>query len=420
MQKIAIIGTGITGMGCAYFLHKHADIDVFEKQNYIGGHTNTATIEEDGKPINIDTGFIVCNPINYPNLFRLFKQLDVPLEKTNMSFGVQHKPTGLEYCGSGLNGLFGQRKNIFNFRFINLLQQINKFNKHATVNAENKKYFNYTVEEYINELKLGKDFSEKYLSPMSSALWSVPTELTMKFPIYSLIRFFHNHGLLGLNTHYQWYTIKNGSSAYKEKLIASFKNKIQINCGAQSVKQTSAGIEIVLASGETKTYDKVILACHADEAIKLLQNPTPEQQQILSPFTYQKNIATLHTDENVMPGTRRVWSAWNYLIDNKNGSNLTSTIYYMNLLQNLKAKKNYFVSINDIGIIDEKKILKQYVYEHPVFTVDALRSQEKLPSLNTNSRLYFCGSYFGHGFHEDAFKSAVDVSQLILNRYPWK
>jgi len=417
--KVAIIGTGITGMGCAYFLHKHYDIDVFEKQNYIGGHTNTAIIEEDGKPVNIDTGFIVCNPINYPNLFRLFEKLDVPLEKTDMSFGVQHRPSELEYCGSGFNGLFGQRKNIFDFSFIKMLNQINRFNDHATEIINDKKYYHYSVAEYIEEMKLGEDFLYKYLAPMSSALWSVPTSLTLKFPIYSLVRFFHNHGLLGLNTHYQWYTVTNGSESYKQKLIAPFKEKIKINCGAKKIEHIGDKIEITIESGEKKLYDKVIFACHGDQALSLLENPTTEQRKLLSPFTYQKNIATLHWDENVMPKTRRVWSAWNYLIDNKKGENLTSTIYYMNKLQNLKTKKNYFVSINDFGEINEKKILKQYTYEHPVFTVDALEAQDKLATLNTSGPIYFCGSYFGHGFHEDAFKSAVDVCGTILKRDVW-
>lgn len=419
MEKIAIIGTGITGMGCAWFLHRDFDIDVYEKQNYIGGHTHTETVVENAAPVNIDTGFIVCNPVNYPNLFRLFKKLEVPLEKTHMSFSVQHRPTGLEYCGSGFSGLFGQRRNIFSLRFINLLRQIHRFNQYATRAVNDRKYFRYTVEEYVKELNLGEDFLYKYLVPMSSALWSVPTALTLKFPVYSLIRFFHNHGMLGLHTHYQWYTIKNGSETYKQKLIAPFKEKIRVGCGVKSVTVLEDKAEVMSGTGERRMYDRVILACHADQALAVLACPTGEQREILSPFAYQKNVVTLHCDESAMPRRKRIWSAWNYLTAKRAGEELTSTVYYMNKLQNLQAGKNYFVSVNDFGIIGEEKILERYVYEHPVFTVEALEAQERLSLLNQNGRLYFCGSYFGHGFHEDAFKSAVEVCVQILRRDVW-
>ncbi len=414
MEKLAIIGTGIAGMGCGHHLHKKYDLTIFEQDNYIGGHTNTISVDEEGQPVYMDTGFMVFNFETYPNLCSLFKEINALIKKTDMSFSVQHTQTGLEYCGSGLHGLFAQRKNIFNISYIKMLIQITRFNKESIEVLDNPLYENYSLGKYIKEKKYGEDMLWKYLIPMSSAVWSTPMEEMLDFPIVTLVRFFKNHGFLGLNTQHQWYTLENGSQSYRKLLIAPFKDKIQISNGAVKVK-TEAGKAIVTTQdGKTHSFDKVIFACHADQALKLLENPTTDEQRLLSLFKYQKNIATVHTDESIMPKTKLTWSSWNYRIETRNGVQVPSTIYWMNSLQGVSKKKNYFVSINAIpGSVDKKKIIQEIDYEHPLFDLSTMKAQDELYKLNIDGPLYFCGSYFKYGFHEDAYASAVNLCKNL-------
>jgi predicted NAD/FAD-binding protein len=414
MEKLAIIGTGIAGMGCGHFLHKKYDLTIFEQDKYIGGHTNTITVDEDGTPVYIDTGFMVFNFETYPNLKQLFDEIKAPVKKTEMSFSVQHVPTGLEYCGSGINGLFAQRKNMFNVRYIRMLMQITRFNSESVKILDDPKFENYSLGEYIRAFGYGDDMLWKYLVPMSSAVWSTPMDEMLDFPIVTLVRFFKNHGFLGLNTQHQWYTLQDGSQSYRKLLIEPFKDKIQLNNGAVKVRRESNKAIVTTANGEVHTFDKVIFACHADQALKLLENPTAEEKRLLSPFRYQANAAVLHTDESIMPKSKLTWSSWNYRIEERNGQLVPTTIYWMNSLQGVSEKKNYFVSINPVpGTVDEKKILRSIDYEHPLFDVSAMQAQNELHTLNESGPLYFCGSYFKYGFHEDAFKSAVDLCRNL-------
>lgn len=413
-NKIAIIGTGISGMACAHFLHKDYDVTLFEKDNYVGGHTNTVSVDEQGKTINIDTGFMVFNPLNYPNLIRLFNELQVPVMKTEMSFGVQHLPSQLEFSGSGLNGLFAQRKNIFSTRHIKMLMQIDRFNKVCVADMNDPNYHKLTVAEYVRARDFGDDMLFKYLLPMTAALWSTPTDTTMQFPAMALVRFFQNHGFLGLDTQHQWYTIRGGSKEYRKRLTAPFLDRIKTGDGVKRVRRISGRIFITTKSGQQYDFDKVIFACHADQALEIFENPYEQEQNLLGKFAYQKNIATLHSDTNVMPKNKRVWSSWNYRIEEKGGNLETSCIYYMNSLQKVSDNEHYFVSINDPGNIRAEKTHKVIEYEHPIFTLDAMRAQKHLPELNETGPVYFCGSYFRYGFHEDAFTSAVDLCKKIL------
>jgi predicted NAD/FAD-binding protein len=414
MEKLAIIGTGIAGMGCGHFLHKKYDITLFERDDYVGGHTNTFTAEENGKPVYMDTGFMVFNFQTYPNLCRLFEEIKAPIKKTDMSFSVQYVPDGLEYCGSGINGLFAQRKNIFNIKYIRMLSQITRFNAESVKILDDPKYENYSLGEYIKEFNYGDDMLWKYLIPMSSAVWSTPMEEMLDFPIVTLVRFFKNHGFLGLNTQHQWYTLHNGSQAYRKLLIEPFKDRIKINNGVVNVKKENGKITVKTANGEVHLFDKVIFACHADQALRLLDEPAQDERILLSPFKYQKNIATVHSDESVMPKTKRTWSSWNYRIEEREGKLVPTTIYWMNRLQGVSENKNYFVSINAVpGTIDEKKIHKVIDYEHPLFDVAAMKAQDELHKLNKGGPLYFCGSYFKYGFHEDAYKSAVELCEKM-------
>jgi len=415
MQTLAIIGTGIAGMGCGHLLQKKYNITLFEQNNYIGGHTNTFSTNEDGQQVHMDTGFMVFNFQTYPNLCKLFEEIKAPIKKTDMSFSVQHTLSGLEYCGSGLNGLFAQRKNIFNRKYIKMLMDITRFNKISVEILDDPKYQNHSLAQYIKEFNFSEDMLWKYLVPMSSAVWSTPMDKMLDFPAVTLIRFFRNHGFLGLNTQHQWYTLENGSQSYREILIKSFKDKIHINNAVIKVKRNADGTAtIFLKDGSSQQYDKVIFASHADQTLKMLENPTAEEQRLLSPFKYQENSATVHTDESIMPKTKLTWSSWNYRIEERNGEQIPTTIYWMNSLQGVSKKKNYFVSINAIpGSIDKNKILKEIMYEHPLFDVAAINAQKELQTLNEKGPLYFCGSYFKYGFHEDAYASAVELCKQM-------
>lgn len=420
MQKIAIIGTGIAGMGAAHFLKDEYDITLFEKNGYVGGHTNTVTVDENGTPIHIDTGFMVFNQVTYPNLLRLFDELNVPVKKTSMSFSVQHVPTELEFCGSGLNGLFAQRKNLFSPRFIRMLLQIDRFNKECEEVLTDPRYASMTLAEYVAEKQYGDDFLYQYIIPMSSAVWSTPIDLMLGFPAFSLVRFFKNHGFLGLDVQHQWYTIHNGSRSYRDILIRPFEKKIAVNSAVVRVERNGNGAAVVLADGQRAQFDKVIIAAHADEALAMLSEPTELQRRLLSPFSYQENIAVLHTDPSVMPKTRRAWSSWNYRIDRtKDGGLSPSTVYWMNSLQQVSRTKDYFVNINGEEAIDPARVLRRIVYTHPVYTVAAQQAQKELPKLNEEGPVYFCGSYFKYGFHEDAFTSGLDVSRVLSKKPVW-
>ncbi|HTB06896.1 MAG TPA: FAD-dependent oxidoreductase [Bacteroidia bacterium] len=412
-MKIAIIGTGIAGMACGHFLQKQADIFFYEKNDYPGGHTNTITVDEDGKPIFVDTGFMVFNHVTYPNLVKLFNELKVPTFPTSMSFSVQFKPDGLEYCGSGLNGLFAQRKNIFNRRYIRMLKQIGRFNDESIKILDKPEYADYTLGKYMEEKGFGDDMLWRYLIPMSSAVWSTPMEKMLDFPAQTLIRFFYNHGFLGLNTQHQWYTVTNGSKSYRDIIMAPFKDKVRLNDPVVKVSKKDGKAIVRTKSGVETEYDKVIIASHGEEALNMLYAPTTDEQRLLSNFKYQENRTVLHTDESVMPKNKRVWSSWNYRMEEKYKQMHASTIYWMNSLQKVSQKKNYFVSLNDPGNIDPKKVLKVIDYHHPLFDVGAIQAQRELKTLNERGPIYFCGSYFRYGFHEDALTSSVELCDSL-------
>lgn len=421
MSKIAIIGTGIAGMGCGHFLHRKHDITLYEQGSHIGGHTHTVTVDEEGRHVPIDVGFIVYNEHTYPNLTRLFRELQVPTKDSTMSFSVQHTPSGLEYSGSGLNGLFGQRRNLLKPSYYRFLGQIDRFNKESVEVLDDPRGTDLTLRTYVSEKGLGDEFLFHFLVPMSAAVWSMPPEKMLEFPAATLVRFFNNHGFLGLDTQLQWRTVVGGSWTYRDRLIAPFRDRIRVGQGAGRVIRGEKGVTVVTADGMRQDFDKVIFACHADQALGLLERPSPLERELLSPFSYQKNTGTLHTDTRVMPKTRRVWSSWNYRIDAlPDGSLVPSTVYWMNSLQGVSSKKDYFVSINDHGAVREESIIRRFEYEHPVFTKQAIRAQQDLPRLNENGVTFFCGSYFRYGFHEDAFTSAMNTCRQLTNEPLWQ
>jgi predicted NAD/FAD-binding protein len=428
MSRLAIIGTGIAGLGSAHFLHRHHDLTVFEANDYIGGHTNTVEASEPGtgRRVPIDTGFMVYNEVTYPLLTRLFNQLAVPVKKTSMSFAVRDDSTGLEWCGSSLNHLFAQRKNLLNLRFIKMLLAVNRFNKEAIAALDDPETATITLGEYVRRRDYGQDFFDLYLVPMSGAVWSTPPELMLSFPAASLLRFFHNHGFLGLNTQHQWMTVHGGSREYRERLIAPFRGAIQLKRAAVRIIRngTNRPITVMTADGATQDFDRVVVATHADQALRLLVNPGPDEVRLLSEFKYQANVATLHTDASVMPRTPLARAAWNYQLARDSAGRLSpATHYWMNELQGVSERENYFVSINRADSIDPAKVIQRMDYAHPLFSLGALQAQAELPALNAaaqgRSETYFAGSYFGYGFHEDAFRSAVQLSERLLGRDPW-
>ncbi|RZL15653.1 MAG: NADP transhydrogenase subunit alpha [Pedobacter sp.] len=413
METLAIVGTGIAGMGCAHLLKDKYALTIFEQGDYVGGHTNTLQLEEDGKPIYLDTGFMVFNYQTYPNLCALFNEINAPVKKTDMSFSVQFLPKKLEYSGSGINYLFAQRRNIFNPAFLKMLMQINRFNKESIRIIDNPVYQHYTIGQYFKEFGFSDTMLWQYLVPMSAAVWSAPMDQILDFPAVSLIRFFQNHGFLGLDTQHQWYTPLNGSQSYREILIDPFRERIQVNSKVTAVSRSENGRVSVTVNGATQEFDKVIMACHADQTFEIIKDKSMLESDLLSNFKYQLNKAVVHTDEGQMPRKKLAWSSWNYRVEEKNGKMLPSTIYWMNKLQGVSEKQNYFVSINPTDSLDQATIIKEIDYHHPLFDVPAMQAQEQLHLLNADGPIYFCGSYFKYGFHEDAYASAVNLCKNI-------
>lgn len=408
-EKIAVIGSGISGMACAYFLHPHFEIILFEKDHRIGGHSNTVMAGDDP----IDTGFMVYNEVTYPLLTRLFKELDVETKPTSMSFSVQHTDDRLEFNGGSLNLLFGQRKNLFRPRFWKMLLQINRFNKETVAELQKAEETRLTLEEYVEERGYGKDFLRWYLSPMAAAVWSSPPEKIAQFPAITLMRFWHNHGFLGLDTQHPWRTVVGGSKEYVKKITAPFQDRIR---KGDPVVAISKDNELTLASGKIEKFDRVISAAHGDQALNLLDQPTKLESEILSAFPYQPNKAVLHTDEQFMPNSRRCWASWNYRIS----QGKHSTIYWMNSLQGAKAPRNFFVSVNPSAPIPEEKIIKELDYEHPLLDLKSIAAQKRIPELHAaGTNRYFCGAWQRYGFHEDGLLSAVRLCEVIMGRSPW-
>lgn len=421
--RIAIIGTGISGLGCAHFLHERFDLTLFEKNDYIGGHTNTVTVSEDGRELPVDTGFMVFNHVTYPLLTRLFKELGVETKRTDMSFSLTHEPTGYEWNGGSVDKVFGQRKNLFSPRFWSFVLKIHRFNQETAAALEDPAYDRMTLREYAEARGYGPDFLDLYVIPMGSAVWSTPPDRMLEFPAKTLMRFWFNHGFLGMETRKPWWTVCDGSRSYVRKITPPFADRIRLNTEILRIERSGSSVRVYPKDGPPETFDKVILAGHAPQSFSLLSDPTDLETELLKDFAYQPNLATLHTDASVMPKTRKCWASWNYRIRvGENGAIQPATHYWMNSLQGVSDKTDYFVSINAGDEIDEAKVLRRIPYEHPLFDLRAIDAQKRLPELNQISRdqtTYYCGAWFRYGFHEDGFMSAVNVCRDILGQEPW-
>ncbi len=423
MKTLAIIGTGIAGLGCAHFLHERFDVTLYEQNDYAGGHSNTIMVEEAGREVPIDTGFMVFNQVTYPNLTRLFRELGVATKPTTMSFSVQHVPSGLEYNGGSLNLLFGQRRNLLNPRHWRMLMQINRFNAEAVMALEEPRWATHSLRDYVAARGYGNDMLQRYLVPMGSAVWSTPPDAMLDFPAMTLLRFWHHHGFLGLHTQHPWFTVDGGARSYVAKISAPFRERVQLGNKAVQVTREAGKVKVATSSGGARLFDKVILASHADQSLAMLGDPTDLEARLLREFKYQPNTATLHTDPSFMPRTARCWASWNYRTDaTPDGRPQPTTHYWMNSLQGLSDRVNYFVSLNCHGRIAPARVLRRIEYEHPAFTLGAIAAQRELPQLNqvsADQTTYFAGAWFKYGFHEDGFTSALDCARAITGEPIW-
>jgi len=406
-MKIAIIGTGISGLTSAYLLSKEHAVHVYEANDYIGGHVQTLPVHLDGICYEIDTGFIVFNDRTYPNFNKLLNQINVLSQPTSMSFSVKCETTGLEYNGTSINGLFAQRLNLLKPSFLLMVKDILRFNRDA------KEFLNDSVEEitFGDFLKRGgysNLLKNNYALPMASAIWSAKSKVIEDANFRFFAQFFENHGMLNVNDRPQWLVIKGGSKQYILKLIEPFKNNIRINSPVDKIIRKNEGIEVVFNKQQKELYDRVIIATHSDQALKMIESPSHDEREILSAIPYQTNVAHLHWDCSVLPKQKNAWASWNYFRPNKLKEETTVT-YYMNMLQSLNIPRNVCVSLNIDEHIDPKKIYKKIIYQHPVFTSKAILAQKRHKEIDGVDKIHFCGAYWGSGFHEDGVNSALSV-----------
>jgi len=406
-MKIAVVGSGISGLSAAYYLSKKHHVDLFEREDRFGGHSHTIDLIFGTKKVAVDIGFIVFNFKTYPNLINFFEENNIQIEKSDMSFSVSVENTNFEYCGKGLNGIFSNRLNLFNLKFLKMFFDIiNFYNQCNKLNQFDEKI---TLEEYLNKNKLSKEFINYHLIPMVSAIWSMSSGEASKMPLKFFVKFFQNHGLFKLKNRPQWFTVSNRSRTYVNNILSKLSGEHYKNYPVRKIVSKSSGIDLYYG-GESEffNYDKVVLATHADEALSIIENPSKEEKKILSNFRYKENLAYIHTDEKIMPKNKKAWCSWNSSI-NKYDIEKNSITYWLNLLQNLKCEENIFLTLNPNFEIDQSKILKKVRFTHPYFDQSALDYQIELKNLQNKKNILFCGSYFGYGFHEDGIKSSINM-----------
>jgi hypothetical protein len=419
ISRLAVVGGGIAGLGAAWLLSRRYHVTLFERNDYVGGHTNTVECDLPDGRTPVDTGFIVYNELNYPNLTGLFRRLDVPTRASDMSFAFSSTAPDVEYAGDSLRNLFAQRRNLVRPAMWRMIGDILRFNRDAVRRAHSGVPATASLGDHLDELGLGEAFRRYYLLPMGAAIWSCPQEQMLDFPAEHFLRFFRNHGLVQLSGRPQWRTVCGGGREYVRRMLPAIP-RVWTQTPVTRIRRQDGRVRIHDARGELGVFDGVVLACHADEALAMLEGPDGPERQVLGAFRYQANEAILHTDAGLMPRRRGVWSAWNHLsngADDAEGP--VSVTYWMNRLQALETETDVFVSLNPLSMPEDGHILSRAQYHHPVFDREAMAAQQHLGDLQGRRSTWFCGSYFGYGFHEDALRSAVQVAELLGVQAPW-
>ncbi|HVO57544.1 MAG TPA: FAD-dependent oxidoreductase [Dongiaceae bacterium] len=416
MDRIAVVGSGISGLAAAYYLSRKYQVFLFESENRLGGHTHTVTVDSSRGPIPIDTGFIVHNDRTYPNLIRLLAELGVPRVASDMSFAVSCRKTGYEYSSRGVSGFLAQRRNAFRLKPYLLFGEIRRFNRLALSLLEPQPPLQgLRVGAFLDEHRFTDLFRELYLYPMASAIWSCPHSSVREFPAVMLARFFHNHGMLTVNGHPQWKTIPGGCGSYLAPITAPLRDRVFTGVRIRSIARDDAGVNLEFHDRPAQRFEQVVIATNGDRALPLLQNPSEAERDVLRHFTTSRNDVALHTDENLLPRRPMAQASWNYLLhqDPRNGDGPATLTYDMNRLQSLAVPERYCITLNANAAIRPEKIVRKFIYHHPVFTGESVQAQSRWREISGAQRTHYCGAYWFNGFHEDGVNSALRVAEVL-------
>ena len=411
-MRITVIGSGIAGMSAAYYLSRKHEVSLFEKDTSIGGHTHTVTVDSSRGPLAVDTGFIIHNDRTYSNLVRLLAELGVETQPSDMSFAVLNRKTGFEYSSRGLAGFFAQGSSLLKMDQYRLLREILRFNREASKLLNDPAIANLTLGDVIEQGHYHPLFTERYLYPMASAVWSMSTDAIRSFPALALLRFFENHGMLGLNTHSKWKVIRGGSRSYIDPLTAPYKDRLYTGVDIQSVLRDETGVTLCFADGPEMRFDRVVFACHGNQVLPLLASPSDAEREILGHSNTSRNEVLLHTDAGYLPKRAAARASWNYSLNPDASSGATVT-YHMNRLQSLQVAEDYCVTLNPIESIVPEKIVRILIYHHPIYDSETVQAQTRWNEISGKQRTHFCGAYWHYGFHEDGLNSALRAARAL-------
>lgn len=412
-MNIAVVGGGVAGIVAAHLLSRRHNVSIFESADYLGGHTSTVTLDSGpDEGTAVDTGFIVLNDQTYPLLHSFLRELEVPVRWSCMSFGYHNEVSKFEYAGTNLNGMFADRSNAVRPAFYNFLREVYRFATVSNKALRNGSLNGSSVEQYVRNHNFSQQLVDDFLVPMAGAIWSAPQKSVLSFSAEMLLRFFDNHGLLKVFNRPRWQTVVGGSHSYVKAFRQKFPGKVSLSTPIESIKRSKDAVVIRAKSGELASFDYAVVALHADSALRVLSDPSPQEQRLLGGWRYENNHTVLHWDEAMLPQNRRVWASWNYVREKTENSDTPVRVtYHMNRLQGLNCSREYCVTLNRTDRIDPSKVVREFNYSHPSFSVESLKTQRELPALNGVNRTYFCGSYFGYGFHEDAVRAGAEVGR---------
>jgi len=413
MRRIAVIGGGIAGLGAGYLLSRRHEVHLFEREPRVGGHTHTLVVDGATGPLALDTGFLVHNDRTYPNLVRLFSELGVRTRPSDMSFGVTCRRTGYEYSSRGLRGFFADRRNLVRPRHYRLFAEILRFNREAPALLAESDAGAMTLGEFVDRQRCTDDFLRFYLLPMASAVWSASLEAIRAFPAASLIRFFDNHGMLGIDTHPTWKVVEGGSHSYLDPITAPYRSRVRTGVTIQSVRRLDPGVELCLGDGSRHVFDEVVFACHGDQVLGLLADATDLEREVFSGFATSRNDVWLHTDTSLLPRRSAARASWNYNLGGDDDGRGATVTYHLNRLQSLAAPAEYCVTLNPGGAIDPSRVIARMVYRHPLYSRESLGAQARWAEVSGRRHTHFCGAYWRYGFHEDGFVSALRVARAL-------